>query len=101
MSTDKPRQRVLDAWNRIRQKSETHPRLATSTEAAIRAEEREQKLDRRSLRRTGRTEQLNVRVKAETKQTIHAIAEQNGLKIAQVIERAIEALERTIANKSQ
>jgi hypothetical protein len=52
------------------------------------------KLDGRALRATGRTEQLNLRLTAETKQKIQRIAKEKNLLLAQVIEDAIAALER-------
>ena len=54
------------------------------------------KLDGRSLRATGRTEQLNLRLTAETKDKIQAIATEKSMKLAEVIERAIAALEREL-----
>jgi hypothetical protein len=51
-------------------------------------------LDGRSLRATGRVHQLNVKVSAETKTTILRLAKVRDLLVAEVIEQAIEALER-------
>ena len=51
-------------------------------------------LDGRSLRATGRVHQLNVKVSAETKTTILRLAKERDLLLAEVIEQAIDALER-------
>ena len=51
-------------------------------------------LDGRSRRATGRTLQLNVKVSTPTKETILRIAKERGLLVAEVIEQAVEALER-------
>jgi hypothetical protein len=52
------------------------------------------KIDGRSSRATGRTEQLNLRLKSDIKDRIKRIAKDKDLLLAEVIERAIEALER-------
>lgn len=55
------------------------------------------KVDGRSLRKTGRTEQFNVRLRSETKQDIQALADSNGWLIAEVIEKALEALREKLS----
>lgn len=50
------------------------------------------KMDGRSLRRTGRTEQLAVRVTAETKRAYQTYADEHGILMAEVLERGLEAL---------
>lgn len=55
------------------------------------------KVDRRSERATGRTEQFGCRIKQETIDTIHALRENHGMTIGAVVERAINALERELA----
>ena len=52
-----------------------------------------QKIDRRTLRRTGRTELLSVRVTAELKAEVHALAAADNLLVAEVIEQALAALQ--------
>jgi hypothetical protein len=52
------------------------------------------RLDGRSLRATGRTVQLNLKVSAETKARMLALAETRGQLMAEVFEDAIAALER-------
>ncbi|MCQ4160838.1 hypothetical protein NON00_12960 [Roseomonas sp. GC11] len=49
-------------------------------------------LDGRSLRATGRTLQLNIKVTAATKATILRLAKERHQLVAEVIEDAIEAL---------
>ncbi|MDN3563015.1 hypothetical protein ACFQY5_34460 [Paeniroseomonas aquatica] len=51
-------------------------------------------LDGRSLRATGRVHQLNVKVTADVKNTILRIGRERGLLVAEVIEQAVEALEK-------
>lgn len=51
-------------------------------------------LDGRSLRATGRTVQLNLKVSAETKARMVALAETRGQLMAEVFEDAIAALEK-------
>lgn len=46
-------------------------------------------VDGRSLRRTGRTEQFATRIKAETKAQIQQIAREEGITMAEAIERAV------------
>ena len=50
------------------------------------------KVDRRTLRKTGRTEQFNVRLKASTKLEIQRLAEARDWLIGEVIEHAVLAL---------
>jgi hypothetical protein len=49
-------------------------------------------LDGRSLRATGRTMQMNVKVTAATKAQILRLAQERGQLVAEVIEDAIAAL---------
>jgi hypothetical protein len=46
-------------------------------------------VDGRTLRATGRTEQFATRIKAETKSQIQQIAREEGITMAEVIERAV------------
>ncbi len=50
-------------------------------------------IDGRTLRKTGRTEQLATRVTPEFKKRIYDIAEREGIMIVEVLERAADALE--------
>lgn len=51
----------------------------------------------RTRKKTTRVHQFNTRLRAETVQAIHAYADAHDVTIADVIERAIEALERESA----
>jgi hypothetical protein len=58
------------------------------------------KIDRRTLRKTGRTEQFNVRLRRSSIDDILAIADQYGWLNAVVIEKAIAALKAELAEAS-
>ena len=60
----------------------------------------DKKLDGRSLRRTGRTVQQNVRLRLETTAEIKNIAEAQGWLVGEVIEQAIEALKVQLQKQS-
>lgn len=51
------------------------------------------RIDGRSLRRTGRTLQLATRVSWEFDDKLRRIAQRDGLKLVEVLERALEAYE--------
>lgn len=52
------------------------------------------KQDGRSQRATGRTQQFATRVTSEWHDRVRSIATRDGLKLVEVLERAIDALER-------
>jgi hypothetical protein len=52
-------------------------------------------LDGRSMRATGRVMQLNIKVTTETKAAILRIARDRGLLVAEVIEKAVAALDES------
>lgn len=52
----------------------------------------EKKIDRRTLRKTGRTQQVNIRLRQATRDDIQRLSETHGWLIGEVIEHAIEAL---------
>jgi len=52
------------------------------------------KVDGRSARATGRTQQFATRVTPEWHETVTRIAEEQGLKLVEVLERALNAYER-------
>lgn len=67
---------------------------AGSLDERIKTERRdEKKIDGRSLRRTGRVHQVNVRLKEETKEAIQRIAKSQDWLIGEVIERAVALLD--------
>ena len=53
----------------------------------------ESRVDRRTLRRTGRTVQFATRVSPEFHDRVRQIARYRGLLLVEVLERALEALE--------
>lgn len=53
-------------------------------------------VDGRSKRASGRTEQIATRVTAEFRDQIRAIAERDGILIAEVMEKAVDAYEREV-----
>jgi len=68
--------------------------LVDEGEREARTEPPRRRRDGRTMRRTGRTVQLNTRITPETDDLIRDMAERDGLLIAEVIERALEAYER-------
>lgn len=58
---------------------------------------------RRAARRlrTGRTEQLNARATAQTLEDFYAIADQQGWKAAETLERAVAALKRELGGQGR
>ena len=86
-------QTTLASWEQLKAAVDNGSSRSTSVATQLRQEKHEQKkVDGRTLRRTGRTEQFNFRVKGGTKQEIESIARENGWLIAETLERAIEAL---------
>jgi hypothetical protein len=53
----------------------------------------QRRIDGRSLRKTGRTLQLATRVSWEFDEKLRSIAQRDGLKLVEVLERALEAYE--------
>lgn len=103
--SDKPtRPGAMDVeagWRRLQQLGgsdrrgpDVKDRLAAEKRAA-------KKIDRRTLRRTGRTEQFNVRLKQETKDAILRLAEANNWLNGEVVERAIALLEQHLAERDR
>lgn len=54
------------------------------------------RLDRR--RRTGRSAQLNIKIRADTMATFYAIADAQGWVLGEAFERAVALLEKDVAN---
>ena len=85
--------KVNASWARLIEISKSGRSRARSVDEHIKIEHAvEKKIDGRTLRKTGRTEQLNVRVAAETKGEIVALANAHDWLIGEVIEKAIAAL---------
>ncbi len=51
-------------------------------------------IDRRTLRKTGRTEQFNTRVKEGFRQKVKVLAARDGISMAEVIELSVEMYEK-------
>jgi hypothetical protein len=89
--------RLAELANRFRNASSTP--IARKTKGATIAERlalEDQaigKIDRRTLRKTGRTEQLNLRCSATTRERIKAICEDTGWSASEMLEHALTALE--------
>ena len=81
------------SWARLIDMAKAGTARPRSVDEHVKAERVEaKKVDGRTLRRTGRTEQLNVRVAADTKAEIQAIANAQEWLIGEVIEKAVAAL---------
>lgn len=68
---------------------------APETAPTGRSRAREKKPDGRSLRVTGRTVPFSTRVTAEWSHRLHRLAERTGLLYVEILERALDELERT------
>jgi hypothetical protein len=73
--------------------SESRPQTPAPVTATFPAAPR--RLDGRSLRATGRTVQLNVKITEATKETVLQLAQERGLLVSEVIEQAVALLERS------
>ena len=69
---------------------------ASARDRAKAEREEIEKIDRRSERKTGRTEQFAVRIKLETKTEIYAYAKTHTMTVGETIERAMAALQKEI-----
>ena len=86
-------QDTVAAWARLVEQAKEPPARTMTVGEHLRDEQRQpKKVDRRSLRKTGRTEQFNVRLKSATKQEIQRLADDNGWLIGEAIEHAVAAL---------
>ena len=81
LDTDPPRSGETHGGGAVR------PHGASPTPPEVR------RIDRRSLRRSGRTVQLATRVTPEFHERVRHIARWNGLLLVEVLERALDALE--------
>jgi hypothetical protein len=72
------------------------PEIAADvTQTAAVPREAYHRIDGRSLRKTGRTVQLATRVSLEFDDKLRRIAQRDGLKLVEVLERALEAYEES------
>jgi hypothetical protein len=77
----------------------TAPEVAPAAPAAPARQEEAPRIDARSLRRSNRTVQFATRVTPEWDARIRAAAQQHGLMLTEVLERALDAFEREIASR--
>jgi hypothetical protein len=66
---------------------------STPADATPQLPHQQRRIDGRSLRKTGRTLQLATRVSWEFDEKLRYIAQRDGLKLVEVLERALEAYE--------
>ena len=71
-----------------------HPRPAKSPASSeLRRASHEGRIDGRSLRKTGRTVQFATRVSEDFDDRLRQIAQRDGIKLVEVLERALDAYE--------
>jgi hypothetical protein len=75
---------------RPERESESHPAAAIYAPSP----RQRRRIDGRSLRKTGRTVQFATRVSEEWDERLRRIAQRDGLKLVEVLERALEAYEK-------
>ena len=68
-------------------------RAGSAVRAVEPGEQRRQRIDGRSLRKSGRTLQLATRVSWEFDEKLRQIAQRDGLKLVEVLERGLDAYE--------
>ena len=93
MKQSKPKDKTLEGWVRLLEDINGGGTRGMSAAKQISLEKKAlKKIDGRSLRKTGRTQQFNARVKASTKREIQHIAKSQGWLIGEAIEHAVAAL---------
>jgi hypothetical protein len=101
---DDPQEKMtqtLAGWEQLKATTSSGATRLVSVKQQLRQERREQKkIDGRTLRKTGRTEQLNVRVRSGTKEDLQKLAQQNNWLIAETLEQAIAALREKLGQNS-
>lgn len=91
---------TIAAWERLVERNKERPTRTMTVAEHLRDEKQQpKKVDGRKLRRTGRTEQFNVKLKDATKQEIQRLADANDWLIGEVIEHAVVALNEKLAQK--
>lgn len=89
----------MNDWQKLkRHKLETPPSLAETTSYLQLPEVIGEKVDKRTLRKTGRTEQFATRVNKEWLEKVKEIAKSEELKYVEVLERALECYEKQRKN---
>ena len=92
----------MNDWQKLkRHKLEIPPTLAEITSNLQMPEVIGEKVDKRTLRKTGRTEQFATRVSKEWLGKVKAIAEKEGLKLVEVLEKVLEVYERQSKNNEK
>lgn len=85
----------MNDWQKLkRHKLETPPSLSEATSHLQLPEIIGEKVDKRTLRKTGRTEQFATRVSKEWLEKIKGIAERENLKLVEVLEKALECYDK-------
>jgi len=85
----------MNDWQKLkRHKLETPPTLTETISNLQLPEVIGEKVDKRTLRKTGRTEQFATRVSKEWLEKIKEIARKENLKLVEVLERLLESYEK-------
>lgn len=95
---DEDEQDIQMKWQRLVATSGGDvPRGSSATERLASERREQKKVDGRTLRKTGRTHQVNVRLKQETKDAIQRVAAAKNWLIGEVIEHAVALLESQLS----
>ena len=82
-------------WKQLKKKKLEAPPLPEETTPNLQTPEvLGEKIDKRTLRKTGRTEQFATRVSKEWLAKVRAISKRENLKLVEALERMLEAYER-------
>jgi hypothetical protein len=85
----------MNDWQKLKKrKLEAPPTLAETTSHLQLPEVIGEKVDKRTLRRTGRTEQFATRVSKEWIERVKGIARKENLKLVEVLEKMLESYEK-------
>ena len=89
----------MNDWQKLkRHKLETPPTLLETTSNLQLPEVIGEKVDKRSLRKTGRTEQFATRVSKEWLEKVKGIAENENLKLVEVLEKLLDCYEEKLGS---
>ena len=87
----------MNDWKKLKKsKLEAPPLPAETTTNLQNPEVIGEKLDKRTLRKTGRTEQFATRVSKEWLEKVRKIAEKESLKLVEVLEKMLESYEKKL-----
>ena len=85
----------MNDWQKLKKrKLEVPPTLAETTSNLQLPEVIGDEIDKRTLRKTGRTEQFATRVKKEWLEKVRGISEKENLKLVEVLEKSLECYEK-------